>query len=394
MTERAADQTLHVGVVGLGAAARAMVPVLSRHPGIVLGAAAEIDPEIRERFRNDFDAKVYERGEDLIDADDVEAVYIATPSPTHVALADRAIAAGKHVLVEKPMALNLSDADALIETADRQHVCLMEDEQNSFDPPVRKAAEIIAEGSLGRPRMIHALHYGGWLYSPRMPEELKPGPEWGGGVLMQQGPHQLNIVRTLGGGRVRKVRGSVGIWDESRPVVGMYSAWLEFDNGTVATAVYSGYDRFQSSDLNLGIHAEDDREYARSRKALRAPGAAEREAIHRREVRYGGSMSRGDRGSTQPTTFGWLSSGVIVVSCEGGDIRITPTGLVVYGDETRDRIDLPLDETGRDEIVRQFYAAAVSGETPEHDARWSRATLAVCLAVQRSATEGTEVMLD
>ena len=105
-------------------------------------------------------------------------------------------------------------------------------------------------------------------------------------------------------------------------------------------------------------------------------------------------MSRGDRGSTQPTTFGWLSSGVIVVSCEGGDIRITPTGLVVYGEETRDRIELPLDETGRDEIVRQFYAAAASGETPEHDARWSRATLAVCLAVQRSATEGAEVILD
>ena len=387
------DRRLHVGVVGLGAAARAMVPVLSRHPGIVLGAAAEIDPEIRERFRKDFDAKVYERGEDLIDADDVEAVYIATPSPTHVALAGRAIAAGKHVLVEKPMALSLSDADALIEQADRQHVCLMEDEQNSFDPPVRKAAEIIAGGSLGRPRMIHALHYGGWLYSPRMPEELKPGPEWGGGVLMRQGPHQLNIVRTLGGGRVRKVRGSVGIWDESRPVVGMYSAWLEFDNGTVATAVYSGYDRFQSSDLNLGIQAEDDREYARSRKALRAPGAAEREAVHRREVRYGGSMSRGGRESSRPTTFGWLSSGVIVVSCDGGDIRITPTGLVVYGEKTRDRIELPLDETGRDEIVRQFHAAAVGGETPEHDARWSRATLAVCLAVQRSATEGAEVIL-
>ena len=161
----------------------------------------------------------------------------------------------------------------------------------------------------------------------------------------------------------------------------------------MATAVYSGYDRFQSAEMNFGIQAEEEREYARTRKTLRAMGEAN-EAAQRGEVRYGGSTTRAAGNQSRPRSFGWLSSGMIVVSCEGGDIRITPTGLVVYGEENRERIELPLDETGRDEIVRQFYAAAVKGDPAEHDARWSRATLAVCLGVQRSATEGGEVILD
>ena len=152
MATEAEHRTLNVGVIGLGTAARAMIPVLSKQPGVVLAAGAEFDAEIRERFRADFNARVYERGEDLIDRDDVEAVYIATPSPLHVPLAKRALAAGKHVLVEKPMALNLDEADDLIEEADRQHVCLMEDEQNSFDPPIRRASEILSAGTLGSPR--------------------------------------------------------------------------------------------------------------------------------------------------------------------------------------------------------------------------------------------------
>ena len=391
MATEAEHRTLNVGVIGLGTAARAMIPVLSKQPGVALAAGAELDAEIRERFRADFDARVYERGEDLIDRDDVEAVYIATPSPLHVPLAKRALAAGKHVLVEKPMALNLDEADDLIEEADRQHVCLMEDEQNSFDPPIRRASEILSAGTIGSPRMINAWHYAGWLYSIRMPEELKPGPEWGGGVLMRQGPHQLNIIRTLGASKVHSVRGSVGIWDEQRPVVGMYSAWIEFESGAVATAAYSGYDRFQSAVLNYNAQTEDEREYARARKSRR--GSTGDEGAQKRDQRYGGPSPRTGAGEPRPSSFGWLASGMIVVSCEGGDLRITPTGLVIYGEDERERIDLPLDETGRDEIVRQFYAAAAYGETPKHDARWSKATLAVCLAVQRSADENREIIV-
>ncbi len=394
MTERTDGETVEIGVIGLGVAARAMVPVLSRHGGFVLAATAEIDDEIRARFENDFGARGYEHGEELIERDDVRAVYIATPSPLHVPLARRALEAGKHVLVEKPMALGLDEADMLVEEAERRGLYLMEDEQNSFDPPIRKATEIIASGALGKTAMIHAWHYGGWLYSLRMPEELRPEPEFGGGVLMRQGPHQLNIVRTLGGGPVRSVRGSVGIWDPNRPVVGMYSAWIEFENGVVANAVYSGYDRFQSSDLNLGIGAEDSRPYARARMSLRSAVSGESEAARKRDQRYGGPATRGGSDGATPSTFGWLASGVIMASCEGGDIRITPTGLVVYGEEERERIDLPLGETGRDEVVRQFYSAIVDGRTPEHGAGWSRDTLAVCLAVQRSAASGAEVILD
>ena len=208
---------------------------------------------------------------------------------------------------------------------------------------------------------------------------------------MRQGPHQLNIIRTLGASRVHSVRGSVGIWDEQRPVVGMYSAWIEFESGTVATAAYSGYDRFQSAVLNFNAQTEDAREYARAGRAAaelgRRRGAETGPAVRRSfsSHRRGGAASQFVRLARQRHDCGELRGWGSPHHAYGARcLRRGRTGAH----------RLPLDETGRDEIVRQFYAAAAYGETPKHDARWSKATLAVCLAVQRSADENREVVVD
>ncbi len=61
--------------------------------------------------------------------------------------------------------------------------------------------------------MIHALNYTDWLYRPRRDEELRDG----GGVLFNQAPHQVDVIRLLGGGRVKSVRAQTGAWDEQPP---------------------------------------------------------------------------------------------------------------------------------------------------------------------------------
>jgi phthalate 4,5-cis-dihydrodiol dehydrogenase len=84
--------------------------------------------------------------------------------------------------------------------------------------------------------------------------------------------------------------------------------------------------------------------------------------------------------------------GVVVVSCERGDIRPTPRGVFVYGDAAATFDELPPPDIPRREVIDELVAAA-GGAAPLHDARWGRDTLAVCLAMLASAREGREVAL-
>ncbi len=102
---------IRLGVAGLGRAFMLMLPTLVQHPRLALTAAADPRPDARDRFRDDFaGARAYETVEALCADPDVDAVYIASPHQFHVQHVRAAAAGGKHVLVEKPMALTLADA--------------------------------------------------------------------------------------------------------------------------------------------------------------------------------------------------------------------------------------------------------------------------------------------
>ena len=82
---------------------------------------------------------------------------------------------------------------------------------------------------------------------PRTAEELTL--EFGGGILWRQGAHHFDLIRTIAGGMVQSLRGSADIWDQNRRVPGCYAAYLDFEDGTVASAVCSGYDHFDSMEF-------------------------------------------------------------------------------------------------------------------------------------------------
>ena len=102
---------------------------------------------------------------------------------------------------------------------------------HSFNGPILRTREIIESGAVGRPRMIHALNFTDYMYRPRRPEELDTAQ--GGGVMFSQAAHQIDIVRLLGGGRVKSVRAATGAWDAARPTEGAYSAFLAFEDGSI-----------------------------------------------------------------------------------------------------------------------------------------------------------------
>lgn len=384
--------TLNVGIIGLGGGASDMIPAFVQHPHIELTAAADIDKGQLEKFHSEFHGETYLSAEALCENPHVDAVYIATPNQFHTEHARLALEKGKHVLVEKPMTLTLEDAEVMIQAAERHRVQLMVNVKHSFDPHIGKIREIVQSGELGRLRMLHYWYFADWLYRPRTAEELNPS--LGGGVTWRQGPHQFDILRTIAGGLVRSVRAMTGMWDESRPVVGCHAAYLEFEDGTAATAVYSGYDHFNSRELTFGVGearpATESSAYAQGRRTLRQLASGEAETALKRAQRYGGA-SRAARAPRRSAT--WVLGGPLIVTFEKGDVRLTPGGLCIYGDEEKREIPISRETDGRHGIVNQLYEAVVNGRRPSADGAWGKATVEVLLAVLASARERREVFL-
>ena len=142
MKEPLRHEPVALGIVGLGMAGAVMVQAAAAHEDIRLVAAADPQPAPREAFVRDFGGTAYEDVRALCESDAVEAVYIATPHQFHRAHAIMAARCGKHVIVEKPLALTLEDCDAIVEAVERAGVTLIVGHTHGFDPAVRRMREI------------------------------------------------------------------------------------------------------------------------------------------------------------------------------------------------------------------------------------------------------------
>jgi predicted dehydrogenase len=116
----------------------------------VLSALCDLDPELRERYAARYpNARMYDNFDDLLADDAVSAIVIATPVPTHYALARSALAAGRHVLVEKPPAMRAPEIDELVAIAAERDLVLMPGHLLLYHPGIRKLKQLIDDGELG-----------------------------------------------------------------------------------------------------------------------------------------------------------------------------------------------------------------------------------------------------
>jgi phthalate 4,5-cis-dihydrodiol dehydrogenase len=378
---------LRLGVAGLGRAFTVMLPTFAADPRVALVAAADPRTEARQCFAADFSARTYPTVEELCADPDVEIVYVATPHQHHAAHAILAARAGKHALVEKPMAVALEDCVAMIKAAQRADVHLIVGHSHSFDAPILRTREIIASGAYGAVRMIHALNYTDFLYRPRRPEELDTAQ--GGGAVFNQAAHQVDIVRLLGGGLVKSVRAATGAWDAARPTEGAYSALLTLETGAFASLTYSGYGHFDSDEFSGWIGETGQAKSPSARKLPPNFATAAEEAEFKNARNYGGA-------NYQPPAAQDLAHqhfGTVIVSCERADLRPLPNGVVIYEAGSARLDPLALPAVPRAEVIDELYAAIVHGKPPLHDGAWAMATLEACLAILQSSREGREVGL-
>ena len=386
---------LRIGIAGLGRAFSIMLPALASDK-LEIVAGADPRPEARERFTADFKAPAYATVEEMCAAPAVEAVYISTPHGFHRANVEAAAAHRKHILVEKPMALTLEDCQAMTAAARAAGVVLIVGHSHSFDLPIVKAREIIASGAVGELKMITSAYYTDFLYRPRRREELDTAQ--GGGVMYNQAPHQVDVARLLGGGRVKSVRANVGIWDRARPTEGAYQALLTFQSGATASLTYSGYAHFDGDELTgwvtEGGLPKDPARYGATRKALGRAANLEAEEQLKNRVNYGGEGYAGSpNASTGPERY-HQHFGLVVASCEKADLRPTPKGVHVYADIEHRFEALASPQIYRDEVVEELYEAVVDGAPVVHGGAWATATMEVCLAMLASHAQGREMLLD
>ncbi|MEO5772003.1 MAG: Gfo/Idh/MocA family oxidoreductase, partial [Burkholderiaceae bacterium] len=309
---------LRLGVAGLGRAFTLMLPTFLQDRRVQLVAACDPREPALAQFARDFAAPVYADIEALARDPAVEVIYVASPHQFHAEQTRTAAAQGKHVLVEKPMALSLAECDSMIDACAAAGVRLIVGHCHSFDSPYLRAREIIASGEVGRVRMIHALNYTDFLYRPRRPEELQT--EAGGGVVFSQAAHQVDVVRLLAGSRVVRVRALLGSWDPARPTEGAYAALLWFDDGAFSSLTYSGYGHFDSDEWcgwigELGTRKSAD-DYGAARRRLASVQSPEAEARLKAASTYGGPTYRAPKSAVGAEPALHQHFGPVLVSCE------------------------------------------------------------------------------
>lgn len=379
---------IRLGIAGLGLAGAMLIRAARRDDRFVLAAGADPLPRPRETFARDFGARTYADFDALCADDDIEAIYIASPHEFHKAQAIAALEGGKHVLVEKPLALTLADCDAVVAAADRAGTRLLVGHSHGYDPNIRHIRDMVARGEMGRLAMILNFNYTDFLYRPRRPEELDTAR--GGGITFNQVMHQIEIARSIGG-PVRSVRANTGVMDPDRPTEGNCTAFLEFESGGAATLIYSAYDFFDSDEMHgwiaEGGSPKPPRLHGETRRLYLA-GETD-EADRQKDLGYGGR----ELPSRQPHLPHF---GILIVTCERGDIRLSPDGLHVYGVDGMRTIDLPAEKTwaGHGNALDALWRAVREDVDDYHDARWGRASVEIVLSILDSARNRRENLLE
>lgn len=200
--------TVRIGIIGSRFVASLHAEALRRVPGAELVAASSPNPEHIWEFHRRFEIPhAFADYRDMLESGLIDAVTIACPNDLHCEVTLAAAAAGKHVFVDKPLAMNLAECDQMIEACKKAGVVLMYGENLCFAPKYVRAKALADEGALGA------------VYYARQTEaHFGPHSDWfwdvsrsGGGVLMDMGCHSIAFCRwVFGNAPVESVHAAAG----------------------------------------------------------------------------------------------------------------------------------------------------------------------------------------
>jgi predicted dehydrogenase len=258
-------QDLRLGIIGLGNMGKVHADSITGGKVSRCRLAAVCDPDERVSKRYP-DTRPFLLSSELIRSGEVDAVLVATPHYSHTQIGIEALEAGLHLLVEKPLCVHKADCERLIAAhrSSKQVFATMFNQRT--DPYYLKLRELIRNGELGAIRRINWI-ITNWFRTDAYYSSSGWRATWageGGGVLLNQSPHQLDLWQWLFG-MPRKVRAfcQIGRYHDIE-VEDDVTAYLEYENGTTGVFITStgeapGTDRLEVTAERGRIVIENDR---------------------------------------------------------------------------------------------------------------------------------------
>jgi predicted dehydrogenase len=224
------DRVLRWGILSTANIGRKVIPGTKRAARCEVVAIASRDAERASSFAVELDVpRTHGSYEELLTDPEVDAVYNPLPNHLHTEWTIAAARAGKHVLCEKPLAMNAGEAERMVEACDSAGVVLMEAFMYRLHPSWGAVRELVQSGRIGELRSVQS-----WFsYFNDDPANIRNIAEAGGGALYDIGCYSVNLSRMLFKAEPSKVQASMR-FDEQTDVDVLTSAILEFDGG-VAT---------------------------------------------------------------------------------------------------------------------------------------------------------------
>jgi predicted dehydrogenase len=239
-----ADRVLRVGLIGCGEIAQAHARAVAEAENATLTYAMDVNAEaardIAGRYRSPASTKV----EDVLASPEVDAVYISAPHHLHAPLGLQALRAGKHVMVEKPIATRLADADQMVREAARHNRLLSVCFVSRFATISELARDAIARGEIGEIVWveINDMHLKQPSYWERGVSGKARPTNWrgdkdraGGGVLIMNSVHPIDLVRYLTGIEVERVYAEYDTFLHPVEVEDAIAVILRYSNGALGT---------------------------------------------------------------------------------------------------------------------------------------------------------------
>jgi predicted dehydrogenase len=184
------------GILGTGKISTAFATAVRETPDAVLAGSGSRTLDSAQAFAREFGGAAYGSYEELVNAPDIDLVYVGTPHPMHFDNVRLALEAGKGVLCEKAFTVNRREAEALVALAREKGLFLMEAMWTRFMPALAEVRRLVADGAIGPVRHLAAdlgfkANFG--------PEHRLYNPELGGGALLDMGIYPLSIAAALMG---------------------------------------------------------------------------------------------------------------------------------------------------------------------------------------------------
>ena len=235
-----AGPAVRVGIVGAGAIARrAHLPAVRRSGCLDVVAVADTDRARAEAVATEFGVPAaYGSLEEMLEkAQDIDAVVICTPNHLHAAQAIASLEAGKHVLVEKPMATSLEDARRMVALAKASRRVLMVGFTHPFYEFNRRARKLVSDGVIGRVLSfrVRFAHQGPYVAWAAESEWFLSRIHAGGGALIDMGIHAVDLIRWLTGSEVVEVSAMLANPDPEGEVDRIAHLVLRLRNGALGS---------------------------------------------------------------------------------------------------------------------------------------------------------------